>query len=110
MLGSISDLALSTIPEAAKALNVVKDWVRTLVYGRAFLPHTNFLTDVMRATTLAFMFDRSQADYLRNAAYFSIRTPPMYFRRGGSPILPELLGAMSGTNTWSLSAGFAFVE
>ncbi|KAK0198135.1 hypothetical protein F5146DRAFT_995722 [Armillaria mellea] len=94
VLGSISDLTLSTIPEAAKALNVVKDWVRTLVYGRAFLPHTNFLTDVMRATTFAFMFDRSQADYLRNAAYFSIRTPPMYFRLGGSPILPELLGVL----------------
>ncbi|KAK0506408.1 hypothetical protein EDD18DRAFT_1455735 [Armillaria luteobubalina] len=111
VLGSISDLTLSAIPEAAKALNVVKDWVRTLVYGRAFLPHMTFLTDVMRATTLAFMFDRSQAsNYLGNAAYFSIHTPPMYFRRGGPPILPELLGAMSGTNTWSLAAGFAFVE
>ncbi|KAK0444957.1 uncharacterized protein EV420DRAFT_1721599 [Desarmillaria tabescens] len=110
VFGSISDLALSTIPEATKALNVVKDWVRTLVYGRAFLPYTTFLTDVMRATTLAFMFDRSQAVYLRNAAYFSIRTPPAYIRRGGSPILPELLGAMSGTYTWSLAAGFAFVE
>ncbi|KAK0478174.1 hypothetical protein IW261DRAFT_1482258 [Armillaria novae-zelandiae] len=110
VLGSISDLTLSTIPEAAKALNVVKDWVRTLVYGRAFFPHVTFLTNVMQATTLAFMFDRSQAYYLRNAAYFSIHTPSMYFRRGGSPILPELLGAMSGTETWSLSAGFAFVE
>ncbi|KAG7450801.1 uncharacterized protein BT62DRAFT_928080 [Guyanagaster necrorhizus] len=110
VFGSISDLSLSTIPEAAKAMNVVKDWVRTLMYGRAFLPYTSFLTDVMRATTLAFMFDRSQAGYLRNAAYFSIHPPLIYIRRGGSPILPELLGAMSGTHTWSLAAGFAFVE
>ncbi|PBK77543.1 hypothetical protein ARMSODRAFT_949477 [Armillaria solidipes] len=110
VFGSVSDLALSTIPEATKALNVVKDWVRTHMYGRAFLPYTTFLTDVIRATTLAFMFDRSQAIYLRNAAYFSIRTPLTYIRRGGSSVLPELLGAMSGTYTWSLSAGFAFIE
>ncbi|KAG7450843.1 uncharacterized protein BT62DRAFT_1001658 [Guyanagaster necrorhizus] len=110
VFGSISDLALSTIPEAAKALNVMKDWVRTLVYSQVYTPQTTFLTDVMRATTLTFMFDRSQADYLRNAAYFSTRPPLVYIRRGGSPILPELLGAMSGTHTWSLAAGFAFVE
>ncbi len=110
VFGSVSDLALSTIPEATKALNVVKDWVRTHMYGRSFLPYTTFLTDVIRATTLAFMFDRSHAFYLRNAAYFSIRPPPMYIRRGGFSILPELLDAMSGTYTWSLSAGFAFIE
>ncbi|KAK0245332.1 hypothetical protein EDD85DRAFT_895697 [Armillaria nabsnona] len=111
MFGSISHLALSTIPEAPKALNVVKEWVRTLIYRREFLPDMAFLTDVIRATTLAFMFDRSEADdYLKHAAYFSMRTPPMYIRRGGSSILPELLAAMSGTYTWSLTAGFVFVE
>ncbi|KAK0207964.1 hypothetical protein DFS33DRAFT_396866 [Desarmillaria ectypa] len=110
MFGSISHLALSTIPEAAKALNVVKDWVRTLVYGRAYHPQMSFLTDVMRTTTLALMFDRNQAGYLKNAAYFSIHTPSMYIRRGGSSIVSELLRAMSGTESWSLSAGFAFIE
>ncbi|KAK0232764.1 hypothetical protein IW262DRAFT_1259156 [Armillaria fumosa] len=111
MFGSISHLALSTIPEAPKGLNVVKDWVQTLVYRQEFLPDMTFLTDVIRATTLAFMFDRSEADdYLKHAAYFSMRTPPMYIRRGGSSILPELLAAMSGTSTWSLTAGFVFVE
>ncbi len=108
--GSISDLALSTIPEAVKALSIVKDWVRTLVYKREISPATNFLTDVMRTTTLALTFDRSQASYLRNAAYFRAPTPHMYIRRGGCPILPELLGVMSGSYTWSLSAGFVFVE
>ncbi|KAK0456954.1 hypothetical protein EV421DRAFT_1755739, partial [Armillaria borealis] len=111
MFGSISHLALSTIPEAPKALNVVKDWVRTFIHRREFLPDMAFLTDVIRATTLAFMFDRSEADdYLKHAAYFSLRTPPIYIRRGGSSILPELLAAMSGTYTWSLTAGFVFVE
>ncbi|KAK0183607.1 hypothetical protein F5146DRAFT_229634 [Armillaria mellea] len=81
MFGSISHLAPSTIPEAPKALNVVKDWVRTLVYRREFLPDMAFLTDVIRATTLAFMFDRSEAgNYLKHAAYFSMHTPPMYIR------------------------------
>ncbi|KAK0475067.1 hypothetical protein IW261DRAFT_1495269 [Armillaria novae-zelandiae] len=111
IFGSISHLALSTIPEAAKGLDVVKDWVRTLVYRQEFLPDVAFLTDVIRATTLAFMIDRSEADdYLKHAAYFSMRTPPMYIRRGDSSVLPELLAAMSGTYTWSLTAGFVFVE
>ncbi|KAK0506460.1 hypothetical protein EDD18DRAFT_1455776 [Armillaria luteobubalina] len=111
MFGSSSHLALSTVPEATKGLNIVKDWMRTFVYRQEFLPDIAFLTDVIRTTTLAFMFDRSEADdYLKHAAYFSMRTPPMYIRRGGSSILPELLAAMSGTYTWSLTAGFVFVE
>ncbi|KAK0456985.1 hypothetical protein EV421DRAFT_1755841 [Armillaria borealis] len=71
MFGSISHLALSTIPEAKKPDD--------------YLKHTA-------------------------AAYLSMRTPPIYICRGGSSILPELLAAMSGTYTWSLTAGFVFVE
>ncbi|KAK0440419.1 uncharacterized protein EV420DRAFT_1650550 [Desarmillaria tabescens] len=110
MFGSISHLALSTIPEAPKALNVVKDWVRTLVYGREYHPWTNFLTDVMRTAALALAIDRSQADYLRNAAYFRIYPPFMYIRQGDRLILHDLLDSMSGHQTWSLSAGFRFFE
>ncbi|PBK59143.1 hypothetical protein ARMSODRAFT_1027641 [Armillaria solidipes] len=110
IFGSISHLALSTIPEAPKALNVVRDWVRTLVYGREYHPRTNFLTDVMRTATLAFTFDRSQAVYLRNAAYFRIPPPFMYIRQDNYLILHDLLNSMSGAQPWSLTAGFLFVE
>ncbi|KAK0443136.1 uncharacterized protein EV420DRAFT_1649415 [Desarmillaria tabescens] len=109
--GSISHLALSTIPEAQKALNVVKDWVRTVVYDRKCHPKTNFLADVMRTATLAFTFDRSQASYLRNAAYFREKYPPStYIRRGNVFIPRDLLNSMSGSQIWSLTAGFLFVE
>ncbi|KAK0197996.1 hypothetical protein F5146DRAFT_1130943 [Armillaria mellea] len=57
VFGSISDLDLSTIPEAARAGNVVKDWVRTLTYRRAFCPNATNRMDAMRATTLALIFD-----------------------------------------------------
>ncbi|KAK0440837.1 hypothetical protein EV421DRAFT_1905200 [Armillaria borealis] len=97
VFGSISDLDLSTIPEAARAVNVVKDWVTTLTYRRAFYPNTTSRMDVMRATTLALIFDQSQADYLGNVAYPNACTPPMYIRRGGSSILLGPLAAMSGT-------------
>ncbi|PBK79680.1 hypothetical protein ARMGADRAFT_118281 [Armillaria gallica] len=110
IFGSISHLALSTIPEAPKALNVVRDWVRTLVYGREYHPRTNFLMDVMRTATLAFTFDRSQSSYLRDAAYFRFPPPYIYIRRGSHLILHELLYSMSGARTWSLTAGFRFVE
>ncbi|KAK0232768.1 hypothetical protein IW262DRAFT_22523 [Armillaria fumosa] len=110
MFGSISHLALSSIPEAPKAWNVVRDWVRTVVYGREYHPRTTFLMDVMRTATLAFTFDRSQSIYLKNAAYFRTRPPPFYIRRGGRLILHDLLYSMSGARTWSLTAGFKFVE
>ncbi|SJL03091.1 uncharacterized protein ARMOST_06437 [Armillaria ostoyae] len=97
VFGSISDLDLSTIPEAARAVNVVKDWVRTLTYRRAFYPNTTSRMDVMRATTLALIFDQSQADCLGNVAYLNACTPPMYVRRGGSSILLGPLAATSGT-------------
>ncbi|KAK0245294.1 hypothetical protein EDD85DRAFT_13428 [Armillaria nabsnona] len=100
VFGSISDLDLSTIPEAARAVNVVKDWVRTLTYRRAFYPNTTYRMVVMRATTLALIFDQSQADYLGNVAYLNARTPPMYIRRSGSSILPDPLAATSGTYPW----------
>ncbi|KAG7450840.1 uncharacterized protein BT62DRAFT_1001654 [Guyanagaster necrorhizus] len=110
MFGSISHLALSTIPEAPKALKIVKYWVRTLVYGQTYHPQTTFLMDVMRTATLALTFDRSQAYYLRNAAYHNIRPPSVYIRRGDGLILHDLLSSMSGDRAWSLTAGFRFVE
>lgn len=55
---------------------------------------------VMRATTLALIFDQSQADYLGNVAYLNACAPPMYIRRSGSSILPDPLAATSGTYPW----------
>ncbi|PBK60035.1 hypothetical protein ARMSODRAFT_898604 [Armillaria solidipes] len=112
--GSISHLALSTIPEAQKALNVVRDWVRTLTYGRNYLPQEYFLTDVMRIATFAFTFDRNQTGYLKNAAFFRTAPPFIYIRQGNRGghfiILRDLLNSMAGSQTWSLMAGFHFVE
>ncbi len=110
IFGSISHLAISTIPEAPKALNVVRDWVRTLVYGREYLPKMTFLMDVMRTATLAFTFDRSQSIYLRDAAYFRFPPPYIYMRQGRHLVLHELLYSMSGARTSSLTIGFQFVE
>ncbi len=110
VLGSISHLALSTIPEALKALDFVGDWVRTLVYGQEYLPQTCFGPEVMRTATLALMFDRSQAGHLRNTPYFSAtRSPPAYTRQGDG-FIHNLLSSMSGDQTWSLTAGCLFVE
>ncbi|KAK0232752.1 hypothetical protein IW262DRAFT_1259998, partial [Armillaria fumosa] len=110
MFGSISHLALSSIPEAPKALNVVRDWVRTVVYGREYHPRTNFLTDVVRTTSLAVAFDRSQAGYLRDAAYFKISPLFEYIRQDNHLILYDLLNTILGSQTWSLTAGFIFFE
>ncbi|KAK0506583.1 hypothetical protein EDD18DRAFT_36674 [Armillaria luteobubalina] len=110
MFGSISHLVLSSIPEAPKALNVVRDWVRAVVYGREYHPWTPFLTDVMRMTSLTLTFDRSQAGYLRNAAYFRIPPPFVYIRRDNHLILNDLLNSILGSQTWSLTAGFRFFE
>ncbi|KAK0444909.1 uncharacterized protein EV420DRAFT_1721414 [Desarmillaria tabescens] len=111
VFGSISDLALSTIPEAPKALDVVRDWIQILVYGREYLPPIQLSPDVMRTALLALMFDRSQAGHLRNTPYSSAKHPPsMYIRRRNGFVLHNLLSSMSGDQTWSLTAGCLFVE
>ncbi|KAK0207928.1 hypothetical protein DFS33DRAFT_393620 [Desarmillaria ectypa] len=111
IFGSISDLALSTIPEASKALDVVRDWIRTLVYGREYLPQVDLAPDVMRTASLALMFDRSQAGHLRNTPHSRAKHPPStYIRRGNGFVLYNLLSSMSGDQTWSLTTGFLFVE
>ncbi|KAK0506463.1 hypothetical protein EDD18DRAFT_32642 [Armillaria luteobubalina] len=110
IFGSISHLALSTIPEASKALDVVGDWVQTLVYGQEHLPQTYFVPEVMQTATLAHMYDRSQAGHLRDTPYFSTtRSPPAYIRQRDS-FVHNLLSSMSGDQTWSLTAGCLFVE
>ncbi|KAK0207600.1 hypothetical protein IW262DRAFT_1469183 [Armillaria fumosa] len=110
IFGSISHLALSTIPEALKALDIVGDWVRTLVYSQEYLPQTYFVPEVMRTATLALMYDRSQAGHLRNTPYFSTtRSPPAYIRQRDG-FVHNLLSSMSGDQTWSLTAGCLFVE
>ncbi|KAK0245331.1 hypothetical protein EDD85DRAFT_800629 [Armillaria nabsnona] len=110
IFGSISHLALSTIPEALKALDFVGDWVRTLVYGQEYLPQTCFVPEVMRTATLALMFDRSQAGHLRNTPYFSATRPPPAYTRQEDGFVHKLLSSMSGDQTWSLTAGCLFVE
>ncbi|KAK0440850.1 hypothetical protein EV421DRAFT_767955 [Armillaria borealis] len=101
VFGSISDLDLSTNLEAARAVNVVKDWARTFTSRPALYPNTTSRMDVMRSTTLAHIFDQSQAYYFGNAAYLSACTTPMYIRHGSSSILVlEPLAATSGTYPW----------
>ncbi|KAG7450850.1 uncharacterized protein BT62DRAFT_1001665 [Guyanagaster necrorhizus] len=94
MFGSISYLVLSTIPEAPRALDIM-----------------TFVPDVIRTATIALMFDRSQAGYLRNPAYISAKHPPSnYVRQNNGIAIHNLLSSMSGDQTWSLTAGFLFVE
>ncbi|KAK0198014.1 hypothetical protein F5146DRAFT_1130958 [Armillaria mellea] len=111
IFGSISHLVLSTIPEAPKALDIVGDWLRTLVYGQEYLPTTDFIPEMMQTAILALMYDRSQAGHLRNTPYFSAtHPPPAYIRQGSGFALHNLLSSMSGDQRWSLTAGCLFVE
>ncbi len=68
----------------------------------------------MRIATFAFTFDRNQAGYLKNAAYFRTAPPFIYIRQGNRGghfnIIRDLLNSMAGSQTWSLMAGFHFVE
>ncbi|KAF9014907.1 hypothetical protein BDQ17DRAFT_1418043 [Cyathus striatus] len=73
-LGSISNLNTSNIPEAQKAIRVVRRWVQQLVYFPFHLTR-DLVTTVYRLATLGMLFDKSNA--------------PTYLER--APILNEFL-------------------
>jgi len=112
LLGTPANLNVALIPEAQKGFQVVKEWIRNLVYKLDHRPQTPFLTTLMRAAYLSFTFDRKQAsDYMYRARCMTTSPfPQEYYRGPGEYIVGELLASLEGTQVWCLSGGVLFVK
>ncbi|KAJ6577097.1 hypothetical protein B0H10DRAFT_1963249 [Mycena sp. CBHHK59/15] len=111
LLGSASSLDLASIPEAKAGFQIVKEWVRSWVYGLKFSPQFQFLTQLAQAAILGFQFDRKDAmSYLTHGPYMD--APPSVYLRGPEKryIVGEFLSSLEGKEQWCISAGVLFVR
>ncbi|KAG6919462.1 hypothetical protein DXG01_005721 [Tephrocybe rancida] len=92
-LGTHSQLNPDLIPEYRKGIQVLKEWLRDAAYVLDFNPRVLLLTNLLRISSLALMFDRRDAlNYLRKAPCLSSAVRP-YLRgsSGGFVLVADLL-------------------
>lgn len=115
-LGTPSPRTFQSIPEARQAIPVIKDWIRELLSGISpRLDQRHFLTDVAELVALAYAFDRTGAEFYIPRAEFmtDARKRPVDLMRGRQNeryIVHDLVEAMDGTTTSSISAGVLFLK
>ncbi|GJE94213.1 hypothetical protein PsYK624_103810 [Phanerochaete sordida] len=116
-LGVATSLKLGSIPEAEKAIQVIKDWIRDLLYNLSpwLCERRLFLTDVAELMALAFAFDRTAArDYIPRAPFFADRRRwPRDLMRGKDNdryIVHDLFVALSASDASSVAAGALFLQ
>ncbi|KNZ80017.1 TPR and ankyrin repeat-containing protein 1 [Termitomyces sp. J132] len=111
-LGTQTLLHPESIPEFQRGIQVVKEWLRDVTYSLDIHPQTLFLTNFLRISNLALVFDpRDALKFLWNApCLFPPFVAPPYLRaHEGGFMLCELLGFLDGSKEWSISAGFLSV-
>jgi hypothetical protein len=112
-LGSAASLDIFSIPEAALALNAVKEWVRNWAYTLEFIPESAFITHLIQIASIASAFDRKRAmSYLIFGPFMTNpRKPLQYMRRPEDRyIVGEFLSALDGQEHRCLSAGVIFLQ
>lgn len=114
-LGTAAVLDLSAIPETEKACQVIKEWVRDSIYNLS-PREEHFLTDIAELTTLAYEFNRTEAQlYIPTASCIAdSRHRPHTLMRGiaggGRYIVSDLIEAIDGTSDAAVSAGILFIQ
>lgn len=116
-LGVATSLNFASIPEADRAIQVIKDWIRDLLYNLSPWTHDkrHFLSDAAELTALAYAFDRSGAkDYVPRAEFMvDPRRRLREHMRGKENeryILQDLLAALDGSHPSSVAAGVLFLR
>ena len=116
-LGSIVHLKFKLIPEADKGIQVVRDWVRNLIYTfdleRASPDKKlTFLGDFLNLATLAYTFDQVAArEYMRRASCVSVSRPTDLLRgKEDQYIVFDLILALDGIDRASIVAGVLFLQ
>ena len=112
-LGSQAILDLRTFPETETVFDVVKDWVRHLVYtADPWTQPTTFMTTFLRTGVLGFSLDNHNAsEYMYHARCITLKPPSLLIQyQGRRNVVWDLVGALHNTKYWSIQAGFGFVQ
>jgi hypothetical protein len=102
----------SLIPEASKGFQVLRIWLRHLIYNlspRNAQPP--FLTFAIKMARLAFIFDRQDAGkYIYQAPYFNFKVPQYLRGPQHDNIVPEVLQSIEARSKVSIPTGILFIQ
>ena len=110
--GSLADLDMSLMPFGLDGMRVVKTWIRESFYSLdPFYMQPQFLTALMRITSLSVAFDRDDAPTYISRAKCIVRSRPTELLRKGDNryMVEDLLMSYFGTNRSSISSGILYI-
>jgi hypothetical protein len=111
--GSWLDLDFSSLPEAEKGLQVVKEWIRGFLYTASLnnMSRMQFLTRITHIATLALFLDKDNAiSYFKRSPCITTDRPHHYLRAGSHYIVHDLLDFLNYADLTALSAGVLFIK
>jgi hypothetical protein len=116
-LGTVASLDVALIPEAHRAIEVVRGWSRDFLYTRHRW-EPRLLTAVYQTINLCFYLDRPNArQYIHGAPVFNVfNAMPDYCRHlGGNNsqvacVVRELARSLQGTDSVFISVGIMFIK
>ncbi|KAG1809265.1 hypothetical protein EV424DRAFT_1328374 [Suillus variegatus] len=109
--GSPAELDMNLMPLRADGMKVVKLWIRESFYSLdPFHTQAEFLTALMRITSLSFAFDRNDAPVYIRQAKCTISGPLELFRKGDNRyMVQDLLSSYQGATRSSISSGILYL-
>ncbi|KAG0703072.1 hypothetical protein DFH29DRAFT_804090 [Suillus ampliporus] len=110
--GSLADLDLTLIPHGLTGLRVVKNWTRESFYKLdPFQSPSQFLTTLMRITSLSFAFDRKDAlAYIPQARCLTRHISGKLLRKADNRYLVfDMLNSYRGVTQNSISSGILYL-
>ncbi|KAG1825456.1 uncharacterized protein BJ212DRAFT_276627 [Suillus subaureus] len=110
--GSFADLDLTIIPHGPAGLRVVKNWIRESFYRLNPSTSPQFLTTLMRITSLGFVFDRNNAPtYIAQAKCLTQNRSIKLLRKPDNRYLvTDILNSYRGATPSSISSGILFLQ
>ncbi|KAG1841503.1 hypothetical protein F4604DRAFT_1961164 [Suillus subluteus] len=110
--GSFADLDLTLIPHGLAGLGVMKNWIRESFYRLNPSTSPQFLTTLMRITSLGFTFDRNDAPaYIAQAKCLTKNRSIKLLRKPDNHYLViDILNSYRGATPSSISSGILFLQ
>ena len=110
--GSIADFDISSIPGAREGMGAMKHWVREALY--TLLPgRLDFLTTILKLTSLLFSFDRSSALKCINQTNFNASYTGtlrlIYPDPDGRCVIEDIVSLFDGNQQTCISSGMKFL-
>jgi hypothetical protein len=110
-LGSPAGWDQHLLPETAKAIEIVREWLRELVYSiDPWTQRTKFLTFFLQANTLSRLFDKASfQDHINRARCMTTIRPHAFIRSAqGHYILSDCVDFTIGKSHIAVARGLMF--